>query len=273
MKAISLASVFLGLCAAAATAAPEFPAGTIFYAHRGSALAHFSTSEAFELRAGGEWRGVLSLGQATNGGTPQLGPVGNGTWRYDITGPTTARLVLGCPDRAFADAEFVLQFTSESEGTLAPNWPDDGGTFRFAPMTPPSALVNSSNRSWVRPEGTALAGFVIAGNASRGVLIRAVGPGLQRFGLTDGLAHPALRVTRLGSDLPLGSNAGWTSPESGREASILRTGALVGAFPLEIRAADAALILYLRPGAYVAEVASAVAGESGQVLLETYLLP
>lgn len=274
MKRTSFASLFFGLFAVGAGAAsPDFPAGTIFYARRNAGMAHVSHSQAVELRPGGEWRGLFNIGQATNGGLQQLTSVGRGTWRYEMTGPASARLVLASQEGALADVEFALQFTSESEGTLPSNPPIDGGAFRFGPMTPPTSLVNSSNRSWVRPEGSAFAGFVIAGNASRAVLLRAVAPGLRRFGLTDGLPHPALRVTRLGREGMLGANSGWTEPGPGRDESILRTGALVGAFPLDPGSADAALILFLQPGPYVAEVSSAVAGESGQVLLETYILP
>jgi hypothetical protein len=272
MRTTFLAVIVMAVAAQGAAATTDFPAGNVFYVHRGSSLAHSSMTQAVELRPGGEWRGLFVLQWPSMGRPQQLGSAGEGTWTYESTGSATARVVLKYSDGAFADEVYLLQFTSQSEGTLDLRETPETGTFRLAPVSPPSSLANSSNRSWVRPDTAAFAGFVIAGSSSRVVLIRAVGPGLRRFGVVDCLAHPAVQVTRLGVQGVLGANVEWSAVEQMGEA-ITRTGALVGAFPLEAGSADSALILSLPPGPYVAEVTAGVAGEGGQVLLETYILP
>ncbi|OYV02568.1 MAG: hypothetical protein CFE26_21965, partial [Verrucomicrobiales bacterium VVV1] len=67
-----------------------------------------------------------------------------------------------------------------------------------------------------------------------------------------------------------GTNNDW-SDESAE--AITRTAAAVGAFPLPAASKDAALILSLEPGAYVAQVTSPEVGDSGQALIEVYMLP
>ena len=49
--------------------------------------------------------------------------------------------------------------------------------------------------------------------------------------------------------------------------------ASVGAFPLPEGSKDAAVIIRLQPGSYVAQASAVDPTESGQVLIEVYILP
>ena len=53
----------------------------------------------------------------------------------------------------------------------------------------------------------------------------------------------------------------------------MASSAAVGAFPLSAGSKDAVVILSLPAGAYVAQVTSPDAADSGQALIEVYILP
>ncbi|MGH8017908.1 MAG: choice-of-anchor tandem repeat GloVer-containing protein [Opitutaceae bacterium] len=124
------------------------------------------------------------------------------------------------------------------------------------PPASSTRLINLSARS-VAGTGTRtlIAGFVIAGETPRTLLIRGIGPGLRQFGLGDEvLANPRLELhTKIEEqDFVVASNAGWNnSPDPAA------TFKKVGAFDLLPDSADAALLITLTPGAYTAQVTGA----------------
>lgn len=77
------------------------------------------------------------------------------------------------------------------------------------PSGSPSQLLNISTRLRVETGDDALiGGFIITGNALKRVIIRALGPSLTQFGLTDLLANPVLELRAADSSL-LMSNNNW----------------------------------------------------------------
>ena len=135
----------------------------------------------------------------------------------------------------------------------------------------PSAarLVSLSSFVHVDPEaGTATTGFVIGGSEQKLLLLRGIGPGLQQFGMNDGLPDPVLRVLN-SAGREIARNFGWALE---RNADELRLAAAeVGAFPLATGSADAALLLRLTPGAYTLAVESGTS-RAGNVLTEVYAI-
>ncbi len=128
-------------------------------------------------------------------------------------------------------------------------------------------LANLSARTELAAGDTLLAGFVLAGEGVRAVLIRAVGPALTGFGLGGALADPRLELH--GANGKLFENDNWTSEIAGAFGR-------VGAFALSAGSKDAALVVALPAGAYTAHVRGVAAGASGgggTVLLEIYDLP
>jgi hypothetical protein len=111
----------------------------------------------------------------------------------------------------------------------------------------------------------AIAGFVVAGEESKPVLIRAVGPTLAVFGVNGVLATPKLDIYS-GSTV-IATNTGWTT--SGNSAEIAAAAVRSGAFALGATSADSAILTTLAPGSYTAMV-SAANGSSGVVLVEVY---
>jgi hypothetical protein len=130
-------------------------------------------------------------------------------------------------------------------------------------------LVNLSTRMRVRGgEGVVIAGFVISGEVPARMLIRGVGPGLALFGVTGLLADPVLNLNR-GSDR-IATNDDWSGAGGAGIPSDLFD--RIGAFHLEEGSRDAALLLWLEPGVYTAEVRSADEN-AGLVLAEVYAVP
>jgi hypothetical protein len=127
-------------------------------------------------------------------------------------------------------------------------------------------LTNLSARSMVSPDGGALiAGFNLSGSGTRRLLIRAVGPSLEAFGLAGVLTDPRLDLYPAGGTIPLATNQDW-SP------ALAETFRQVGAFALREGSWDAAFVVTLPAGSYTAQVGS-TDGASGIALVEIYELP
>ncbi|MCU0254564.1 MAG: hypothetical protein MUE47_08510, partial [Acidobacteria bacterium] len=105
------------------------------------------------------------------------------------------------------------------------------------------------------------------------MLLRAVGPGLEAFGLEAKtlLARPRLRVFRsiAGQDVPVAANEGWTT--AGNVGALAGVFDSVGAFGLSESSLDAALLVTLEPGVYTAVVSGADGG-TGIALAEVYVV-
>jgi hypothetical protein len=131
--------------------------------------------------------------------------------------------------------------------------------------TPIPRLVNISARARVSAKdanGATIAGFVVTGTDPKPILIRAIGPGLAKFGLADALSDPRLTLYDSANHVTA-ANAGWND-----NAAVAAAGASAGAFALEPGSKDAAILATLAPGAYTAQVQSE--DSSGTVLVEVY---
>ncbi len=130
-------------------------------------------------------------------------------------------------------------------------------------------LVNASGRAVVGSgENLAIAGFTIAGNAPRTVLLRAAGPALAQFGVTAPLADP--RLTLFAGGAVLASNNDWGTDLTAMPIAVAAQ--QCGAFQFANGSKDAALLVTLQPGAYAMHVVG-VAGATGVGLLEIYDVP
>ncbi len=128
-------------------------------------------------------------------------------------------------------------------------------------------LVNVSARMNVTSgEGTLIAGFVIAGNAPKTLLIRGVGPTLSVFGVTGVLVDPMIVLYAGGT--VIASNDNWETGSS-TAAQLIATSARLGAYPLAAGTKDAALLVTLQPGVYTVHVTGAT-GAPGVALIEVF---
>ena len=127
-------------------------------------------------------------------------------------------------------------------------------------------LTNVSARTQVGTDGDILiAGFVIAGQTSKNVLIRAIGPTLGSFGVAGVLADPKLELYDAKGKITENDNWGGTPQLSSTFFS-------VGAFPLTATSRDAVLLVTLAPGSYTAQI-SGVNATTGVALVEVYEVP
>jgi hypothetical protein len=132
--------------------------------------------------------------------------------------------------------------------------------------TPSSAFTTSTPRllnvSVLKNIGTGLkAGFVIAGAGTKTVVIRAIGPSLQTFGVTGTVSNPRLRLFR--GQAEINANDNW-----GGGAELIEAFTKTGAFQLPAGSLDAALKVALPPGEYTVDV-TGVDG-TGVALVEVY---
>jgi hypothetical protein len=112
-------------------------------------------------------------------------------------------------------------------------------------------------------------GFVISGEGSVRVLVRAVGPGLNAFGVAGAMSDPKLTLYN-GGGAVVGANNDWENADNASDAAAAAKS--VGAFALTTRSNDAALLVTLKAGSYTANVAPVGAG-IGIVLMEVYVVP
>jgi hypothetical protein len=139
-------------------------------------------------------------------------------------------------------------------------------TSSVATLVVGNRLVNISSRVQVgEGANVGIAGFVIpkTSDATKRVLLRAVGPSLTKFGLNALLARPVLSVFNAAGTV-IASNSGWNDAKE-----IAAMSAAVGAFELVTGSADAAMIVDLAPGTYTAQVSGAQGG-TGLALIEAY---
>jgi len=103
-------------------------------------------------------------------------------------------------------------------------------------------LVNTSTRAYVGTGDDILApGFVVYGEGQTRLLIRAVGPGLNDFGVPDTLVNPRITLFRNGE--AIASNDDWESVGT----DITDASSAGGAFALSIGSLDTAILVPCPP--------------------------
>jgi hypothetical protein len=108
-------------------------------------------------------------------------------------------------------------------------------------------------------DNVVIGGFIIAGNAPRKTMIRAIGPSLAASGITDALADPTLELRASNGSL-IRANDNWRDTQ---EAEIQATGIPP---PNDL---ESAIVATLSPGNYTAIIAGKDQG-TGVALLEIY---
>ncbi len=130
-------------------------------------------------------------------------------------------------------------------------------------QTKPANAVNISSRGRVLTgDNVMIAGFVIGGNQSRRVIVRALGPSLTARGIAGALGNPTLEL-RNSAGVLIATNDNW---RSNQEAEINATG-----LP-PANDNESAIVATLAPGNYTA-IVRGVNNSTGVALVEVYQLP
>lgn len=133
-----------------------------------------------------------------------------------------------------------------------------------------SQVVNISTRSHVGVgDDVQIAGFVIAGDQPKTVLVRAGSAVLTAAGLHGVLANPTLELHRInGGDTTVDLNDDWSS-DAAKAAAIRSAAVQVGAAAWADGTSDAAILITLNPGLYTAIVRGKNNG-TGMAIVEVY---
>ena len=108
-------------------------------------------------------------------------------------------------------------------------------------------------------EKVAIGGFIITGTAPKRVLVRALGPSLAKFGISDVLADPTITLHGSADFAPV-VNDNWTSSQ---RTEIETSGLAPGSD------GESAIVATLAPGSYTA-VLSGTNGTTGTGIIEIY---
>jgi hypothetical protein len=128
----------------------------------------------------------------------------------------------------------------------------------------PSRLANLSTRGVVPVNGSLTVGFTLRGG-SRPLLVRAVGPTLERFGVAPVLSEPHLRIVATRLAAVAGTSDAW-----GGDPELAGAAARAGAFALPADSNDAAILATYPRDGYTAQITSRVPGGAGIALAEIY---
>jgi photosystem II stability/assembly factor-like uncharacterized protein len=139
-----------------------------------------------------------------------------------------------------------------------------------------SRLVNLSSRGLVgTDQNIIIPGITTGGTSARLLLVRAIGPALDAFGVTGTLTDPQITVTRTTSPVTVATNDNWNTQLSPTNATFTAAdirdySARAGAFSLPENSRDAALLFTTSPGANYTVQVSGTANTTGTGLVEVY---
>jgi hypothetical protein len=132
-----------------------------------------------------------------------------------------------------------------------------------------SVLGNISTRGFVQTGADVMiGGFIVQGTGAKKVIIRAIGPELMQYGITDVLANPTLQLYNA-SGVLLGSNDNWQTTIIGGIITSNQVSDIQNSGHVPTDANESAIIANLAPGNYTA-IVSGVSNTTGVALVEVY---
>ncbi len=206
--------------------------------------------------------GATKAGENDNwGGSATIANAMSAVGAFAYLGPTS-RDAAAALSVTSGDNSVKVSGVGNSTGTVIAEIYDATPAASFAATTP--RLVNVSV---LKPLGAGFTGgFVLGGNGSKSVLVRAIGPTLgTAFGVGGVVGDPRLTINS--GQTVVASNDNW-----GGGAALASAFSSVGAFALPAGSRDAAVVASLNPGNYTVQV-SVATGATGIILVEIYELP
>ena len=132
-----------------------------------------------------------------------------------------------------------------------------------------TSLGNISTRSFVQTgEHVMIGGFIIQGTGPKRVIIRAIGPELTQYGITNALANPRLELHNRTGAL-IASNDNWQTTILGGIITSGQVSAIQNSGHAPTAASESAVIANLQPGNYTA-IVRGVNDTNGVALVEVY---
>jgi N-acetylneuraminic acid mutarotase len=135
--------------------------------------------------------------------------------------------------------------------------------------TPAAQIGNISTRSFVQTgEHVMIGGFIVQGTGPKRVIIRAIGPELAQYGITNALANPILELHNSTGAL-IGSNDNWQTTIIGGIITGNQVNAIQNSGHPPTAPSESAIIADLAPGNYTA-IVRGVSNTTGVALVEVY---
>ncbi len=191
------------------------------------------------------------------------------SWRHNgqiLIGETDSVLSIDAVDSADAGAYDVV--VSSASGSVTSSQAFLRVTDEFGYLTNLSTRAVTSEDFpyvWTTP------GFVVRGSGEARILSRAVGPGLERFGVTGVVPDTLVSLSPLGDPSNLiASNDDWGGSDDLQ--ALVDATQQAGAFAFEAGSGDSALVASVGQGSYTANAYSKDGATIGVVLGEIYLL-
>ena len=132
-----------------------------------------------------------------------------------------------------------------------------------------SSLGNISTRSFVQTgEHVMIGGFIVQGTGPKRVIIRAIGPELTQYGITDALANPRLELHN-GTGALIATNDDWQTTILGGIITSNQVSDIQNSGHAPTAASESAIIADLQPGNYTA-IVHGVSNTIGVALVEVY---
>ena len=132
-----------------------------------------------------------------------------------------------------------------------------------------SVLGNISTRGFVQTGNSVMiGGFIVQGTGSKRVIIRAIGPELTQYGITNALANPTLELHN-GSGALIARNDNWQTTMIGGIITGSQVSAIQNSGHAPTQPSESAIIATLSPGNYTA-IIRGVNNTTGVALVEVY---
>ena len=131
------------------------------------------------------------------------------------------------------------------------------------------SLGNISTRGFVQTgEHVMIGGFIVQGTGPKRVIIRAIGPELTHYGITDVLGNPTLELHD-GTGALIGTNDDWQTTILGGIITSNQVGDIQNSGHAPTAASESAIIADLQPGNYTT-IVRGVNNSNGVALVEVY---
>jgi hypothetical protein len=136
-------------------------------------------------------------------------------------------------------------------------------------QTGPGNISNISTRAFVQTgENVMIGGFIVQGTGPKRVIIRAIGPELTQYGITDALANPTLELHNQTGAL-IASNDDWRATILGGIITSNQVSDIQNSGHAPTAVSESAIIADLQPGNYTA-IVRGVSNTAGVALVEVY---
>jgi hypothetical protein len=199
---------------------------------------------------------------------------GGNTWSRNIAVSSQFNPFVGYPNQAKL-GDYITVVSDDTSANAAYAATFNGEEDIYYVRIPPSAallrtsLDNISTRAFVQTgQNVMIGGFIVEGTGPKRVIIRAIGPELTQYGITNALANPRLELHNRTGAL-IASNDDWQTTILGGVITTNQVNEIQNSGYAPNAASESAIIADLQPGNYTA-IVTGVSNTTGVALVEVY---